>query len=74
MLKILKVFLSVFLSLFCFQSYGNFQIVELFPNTTDDKNLEYIVIQNISQVSLSLSGYILSDKVKDYIIQSDIIL
>lgn len=74
MLKLLKFFLCVFSLLPSVQSYGFFQIVEVFPNTIDDKNLEYITLQNISQEAQSLSGYILSDKVKDYVISTDEVL
>lgn len=69
-----KLFFCILFLWLWTQSYGNFQIVEVFPNTIDDKNLEYITIQNISQKSLSLSGYILSDTSKDYNIQTDLIL
>jgi len=31
------------------------------PNTTDDTNLEYISLKNISDVEQTLSGYILED-------------
>jgi len=70
MFKFLKLFFVFIFLCFAGQSHGNFQIVEVFPNTIDDKNLEYIVIQNISQQPQTLSGFILSDKVKDYIIES----
>lgn len=74
MLKLLKLFLwCIFLSL-CGQSYSDFQIVEVFPNTVDDKNLEYIIVENTSSETLSLSGFTLSDKSKDYFITTDEIL
>jgi len=74
MLKILKLFFCVFFLFLSTQSYGSFQIVEVFPNTIDDKNLEYVIVQNISGEAQSLSGYTLSDKVKGYIISTDEIL
>lgn len=49
---------------------ANFHIVEVMPNTTDDKNLEYVVIQNTSSGTQSLSWFILSDKQKDFIFSS----
>lgn len=44
------------------------------PNTTDDKNLEYITIHNTSPGTQSLSWFILSDKKKGFIFSSDIFL
>ena len=56
------------------QAQGLFEIVEVFPNTLDDKNLEYIILKNVSEESKSLSGYILADKRKEYYISKDIFL
>jgi hypothetical protein len=44
------------------------------PNTLDDKNLEYITLKNNSDISQSLSWYILADKKKQYIFTEDIFL
>ena len=51
-----------------------FEIVEVFPNTIDDTNLEYIILKNISDESKSLSGYTLADKKKEYLMTEDILL
>ncbi len=51
-----------------------FQIVEVLPNTWDDKNLEYITLQNISLEPRSLSWYVLSDLKKDFHIEEEIFL
>jgi len=67
----LKLFFVFLLYWIFSQAYSSFQIVEVFPNTIDDKNLEYIVIKNTSTGSLSLSWFILGDKSKEYIIQDD---
>lgn len=74
MLQILKLFFWIIILCLCSQSYGSFQIVEVFPNTLDDKNLEYITIQNTSENTQSLSGYILSDASHKQYIFSDEIL
>ncbi len=51
------------------------EIVEVLPNTVDDAELEYIVIQNFSSEPYDLQHHILSDKLKDYVItDSKIIL
>ncbi|MDD2870881.1 MAG: thermonuclease family protein [Candidatus Gracilibacteria bacterium] len=43
------------------QVFGNLNISEIFPNTDDDANLEYIELYNNSDQVLFLSGYILKD-------------
>jgi hypothetical protein len=48
-----------------------FEIVEVMPNTSDDKNLEYITLKNTSDTVQSLSGYILADKKKEYLFIDD---
>jgi hypothetical protein len=40
---------------------ANFEIAEVFPNTVDDSNLEYITIKNNYEETKSLSGFILED-------------
>jgi hypothetical protein len=74
MINFLKLFFIVVS--FCYFSGGNafFEIIEVMPNTTDDKTLEYITLKNISPTAHSLSGYILSDKKKQYAIPSDVFL
>lgn len=53
---------------------GYFEIVEVFPNTTDDKNLEYIKIQNTSSGSQSLEGYYIQDaSEKKYIFEDQML-
>ncbi|MDA9128977.1 hypothetical protein N9J72_00675 [Candidatus Gracilibacteria bacterium] len=51
-----------------------FEIVEVFPNTIDDKNLEYITVKNTSEEVQSFSGYILADKLKEYQVVEDLFL
>jgi hypothetical protein len=61
----MKNFLLYFLLFFsCYvQSFaGDFKIVEVMPNTINDKNLEYFTIKNTSYGVKSLSGFILSDR------------
>lgn len=70
-LKIFIFCIVIFLPSTCL---GFFQIVEILPNTTDDKNLEYITIQNISQTPQTLSGFIIADLKKEYTFWSWIIL
>jgi len=55
-------------------SAADFKIVELMPNTQDDKNLEYITVKNISDTSRSLSWFTLSDLAgKKYIFWDEIL-
>ncbi len=59
-----KVFFVVFLMFFvCINNVSSdFVIHELFPNTDDDANMEYISIKNDSSSWDSLNWYTLSDK------------
>ncbi|NDK09455.1 lamin tail domain-containing protein [Candidatus Gracilibacteria bacterium] len=60
---------------FCISANASFEIAEVFPNTLDDKNLEYVTIKNNYQESKSLSGYTLEDiSGKQYIFGAEDIL
>jgi len=63
-------YIFLFFSLLYFQNVSaNFIISEVFPNTIDDKNLEYIEVTNIWGEVSSLSWFSLSDaSEKEYII------
>ena len=71
-LKLRIIFFLLFICIPNTQAF--FEIVEVFPNTVDDKNLEYIVLKNISLERQSLAGYILADKKKEYHISEDLYL
>ncbi len=75
-MKYLKTILFIFINLFYINNAcANISFSEIFPNTTDDKNLEYVVFLNEWNTEQSLSWFILSDKsAKEYIfLESDII-
>jgi len=69
--KFLLVFLTIFLAFFFRGAFAGFIIYSALPNTTDDKNLEYVEVLNFSAETGSLDSYTLSDEKKDFII-SDI--
>ncbi len=58
-LRILIICIWVFV--FYSSWYANLEIIELMPNTLDDKNLEYIVIKNNSESTKNLETYFLQD-------------
>jgi len=60
----LKIFLTSFLIIFLFSNtaLSNFIIKEIFPNTINDSELEYIVIENTSNKEMNLKWYSISDK------------
>ena len=70
---ILVLFLGI-IYFFCCEVSASFRIVEVLPNTIDDKNLEYVTLQNISNTSQTLSGFILADLKKEYMFWSWVIL
>lgn len=72
MFHLLKLFLSFFIFWIYVSGNAFFEIVEIMPNTIDDKNLEYITLKNTSDTSQSLSWYILADKKKQYVFAEDI--
>lgn len=60
-IKKLVVFLLLYSYLFS-NVFSSFFIIEIFPNTPDDKNLEFISIYNSWVLENSLSGFYLEDK------------
>lgn len=55
--------------------YADIQIIEIFPNTVDDKNLEYVEIRNTGCESVDIWGYMLEDALpKIYTVPSSTIL
>lgn len=70
----MKLFFIVFFSGFYVSGNAFFEIVELMPNTIDDKSLEYVTLKNISDTQQSLSWYVLSDKKKQYTFSEDVFL
>jgi hypothetical protein len=72
MFNLSRIFFAVLFLWFYFSGEAFFEIVEVMPNTLDDKNLEYIIIKNTSSQSQSLSWYTLADKKKQYIFSEDI--
>jgi len=69
----LKTLTILLLALYFWHSSADFRIIEVFPNTTDDSELEYIKIQNISSWALNLSGFIIEDLKKQYIFWDEIL-
>lgn len=71
-----KVFIFTFSYLMLFyQVSASIFISEIFPNTIDDTNLEYIELKNIWDTDIYLSWYTLKDKSeKEYIFWPDDIL
>jgi len=56
-------------------TYANIFFSEIFPNTVDDKNLEYVELYNSLDTEESLSWFILSDKSwKEYIFSNSEVL
>ncbi|MFK7779972.1 MAG: thermonuclease family protein [Candidatus Gracilibacteria bacterium] len=56
-------------------TFADILFSEIFPNTVDDKNLEYIELYNSGDLEKSLSGFILKDKIgKEYIFSEGEIL
>ena len=63
--------LVIFLKLLLIKVNAWIIFSEIFPNTTDDKNLEYIELYNSWNLDLSLSWFILKDKSeKEYLFSS----
>ncbi len=62
--KILKnFFITIFFYFYLFtQVFASILIYEVFPNTVDDKNLEYIQLYNPGSENISLDWYYLQDK------------
>ncbi len=64
--NILKLVFQVFWVLFLFLSFSNsfakIVISEIFPNTIDDKNLEYVKLKNIWNNEVFLKNWYLQDK------------
>jgi Lamin Tail Domain len=55
--------------------FWSIQLIEVYPNTIDDKNLEYIEVRNTGCETIDLSNYTLEDALpKVYIIPSGTIL
>ncbi len=71
-----KIFLILWLYLLSFSSVSAWLFIsEVFPNTTDDKNLEYIELINISEEDIDISEYYLQDKSeKKYVFPEDEII
>ncbi len=74
MFILLKLFFIVCIFFLTPRVYGFFEIAEVFPNTLDDKNLEYVTLKNISESEKSLSGYTLADKSKSYTFIEDLLV
>ena len=55
------IFLMIYFS-FSVQAFAGVFISAIFPNTTDDKNLEYIELINIWDTEMDISEYYLQDK------------
>ncbi len=65
----------IFFFVFSVSANALFEISEVFPNTTDDKNLEYITLKNNYTETRSLSWYVLEDTAgKQYLFWSEDIL
>lgn len=55
--------------------WGKVEIYEIFPNTIDDTNLEYIELRNTGCSDIDISGYILEDmSTKQYIFPTSSII
>lgn len=67
--------LFIALQFFPITLWGKVEIYELFPNTIDDTNLEYIDIKNTGCSDIDISGYILEDaSAKQYIFPASTII
>ena len=67
--------LFIALQFFPITLWGKVEIYELFPNTIDDTNLEYMDIKNTGCSDIDISGYILEDaSAKQYIFPASTII
>lgn len=70
-------FIAFFIILLFFPMvlWGKVEIYEIFPNTIDDTNLEYIELRNTGCSDIDISGYILEDmSTKQYIFPTSSII
>jgi hypothetical protein len=58
--KIISLFLLYFFSINTL--FANIYFSEIMPNTTDDKNLEYIELYNSGETKKDISNYKIKDK------------
>jgi len=70
----LRLFFSIFVVCVTSSIHADFRVSEVFPNTLDDAQLEYITIINLWEETLSLSGYTIADKSKKYLIVENILV
>ncbi len=58
----IRSLIIILASFYYIGAFASFEIIELMPNTLDDKNLEYIKIKNISEEFQNLQDYYIEDK------------
>jgi hypothetical protein len=58
-----KIINSIIFFIICISNTNaDLKLMEILPNTTDDKNLEYIELYNTSSSNLIIENYYIKDK------------